>query len=377
MEVRDRILTTHTGSLPRPDAVRDRLFAMAEGRPVDRHAWQALAREAIDDVVARQVEAGIDIVSDGELAKPGFTSYVIDRLSGFERFKELWPLPDLEDLPELFAQQYGGDAGAHVERARCVGPVAYVGEEELREELARLRAAVDRAGAHEAFVPAIAPGLAATMMPSQHYAADEYLGVLADALAVEYRKIVEAGFLLQLDCPDIPMLASMTGMTWDVVEPMIARHLEALNQATADLPPERMRLHLCWGNWEGPHRYDAPLRQLLPLAFGARPAAISFEAANARHAHEWKVFEDVKVPEGKILMPGVIDTKCNVVEHPELVAERIERFAKLVGRENVIPGTDCGFGTFAGFGVVHPKVAWMKLAALGEGARLASRRLWG
>jgi 5-methyltetrahydropteroyltriglutamate--homocysteine methyltransferase len=370
----DRILTTHTGSLPRPDALREGLYAMSDGRAVDAGEWRALVERATDEVVLRQVEAGIDVVSDGELAKPGFTSYVIDRLTGFERFRELWPLPDLEDLPELFEQQYGGEAGAHLDRARCVGPVAYVGQERVGEELRRFRAAVDRAGARAAFVPAISPGLAATMMPNVHYPADEYLGVLADVLAVEYRMIVEAGFLLQLDCPDIPMMASM--MPWEAAEPLVARHVEALNQATAGLPPERMRMHLCWGNWEGPHRYDVPLRQVLPSALRARPAAISFEAANARHAHEWRVFEDLKIPEGKILMPGVVDTKCNVVEHPELVAERIERFAGLVGRENLIPGTDCGFGTFAGFGVVHPKVAWMKLAALGEGARLASRRLW-
>jgi 5-methyltetrahydropteroyltriglutamate--homocysteine methyltransferase len=370
----DRILTTHTGSLPRPDAIRERLFAMSDGRPVDPNEWRTLVDGATDDVVARQVEAGIDLVSDGELAKPGFTSYVIDRLTGFERYRELWPLPDLEDLPELFEQQYGGEVGAHLDRARCVGPVAYVGQERLAEDLRRFRAAVDRAGAHDAFVPAVSPGVAATMMPNQHYSPDEYLDVLADVLAVEYRMIVEAGFLLQLDCPDIPMLASM--MPWESAEPLVARHVEALDQATAGLPPERMRMHLCWGNWEGPHRYDAPLGQVLPAALGARPAAISFEAANARHAHEWRVFEDLDVPEGKVLMPGVIDTKCNVVEHPELVAERIERFARLVGRENVIPGTDCGFGTFAGFGVVHPKVAWMKLAALAEGARLASARLW-
>jgi 5-methyltetrahydropteroyltriglutamate--homocysteine methyltransferase len=254
--------------------------------------------------------------------------------------------------------------------------VTYIGQEDLATELARLRRAVEEWGATDAFVPAVSPSLAASSLSNTYYAThDDFLEAVIAALRVEYQGVIDAGFMLQLDCPDIPMVASRLDDLRDI-EASTERAVLAINAATEGLPPDRLRLHLCWGNWEGPHRFDVALRKVLPQVLKARPHAISFEAANPRHAHEWDVFEDIQLPDGKVIMPGVIDTKNNVLEHPELVAQRIERFAGLVGRENVIPGTDCGFGTFAGFGAVFPKVAWMKLEALGQGAALASSRLW-
>jgi 5-methyltetrahydropteroyltriglutamate--homocysteine methyltransferase len=374
----DHIRTTHVGSLPRPNHLRDLLFAREEGKDVDPQEFNSTADAAVDDVVREQVEAGISIVSDGELPKPGFVSYMITRLSGFERHHQLWPIPDLDDVPELFERQYGTDAMAHSDVARCIGPIEYVGEQALAEDLERFRDATDKWNPEDAFIPSVPPAVLLRMWQNEYYdTEDEYLEALTNALKKEYRAIIDAGFLLQLDCTDIPILCSAKGLPWDVAEGLVRRAVEAVNVATADLPPERMRLHLCWGNWEGPHRHDAPLAKILPLIWDARPQAISFEAANAAHAHEWKIFEEMKVPDGKVLMPGVIDTKNNVVEHPELVAERIERFAGLIGKENFVPGTDCGFGTFAGFGAVFPQIAWMKLKSLGEGAQIASKRLWG
>jgi 5-methyltetrahydropteroyltriglutamate--homocysteine methyltransferase len=374
----DHIRTTHVGSLPRPNHLRDLLFAREEGKDVDPQEFNSTADAAVDDVVREQVEAGISIVSDGELPKPGFVSYMITRLSGFERHHQLWPIPDLDDVPELFERQYGTDAMAHSDVARCIGPIEYVGEQALAEDLERFRKATDKWNPEDAFIPSVPPAVLLRMWQNEYYdTEDEYLQALTNALKKEYRAIIDAGFLLQLDCTDIPILCSAKGLPWDVAEGVVRRAVEAVNVATAGLPPERMRLHLCWGNWEGPHRHDAPLAKILPLIWDARPQAISFEAANAAHAHEWKIFEEMKVPDGKVLMPGVIDTKNNVVEHPELVAERIERFAGLIGKENVVPGTDCGFGTFAGFGAVFPQIAWMKLKSLGEGAQIASKRLWG
>jgi 5-methyltetrahydropteroyltriglutamate--homocysteine methyltransferase len=374
----DHIRTTHVGSLPRPNHLRDLLFAREEGKDVDPQEFNSTADAAVDDVVREQVEAGISIVSDGELPKPGFVSYMITRLSGFERHHQLWPIPDLDDVPELFERQYGTDAMAHSDVARCIGPIEYVGEQALAEDLERFRKATDKWNPEDAFIPSVPPAVLLRMWQNEYYdTEDEYLQALTNALKKEYRAIIDAGFLLRLDCTDIPILCSAKGLPWDVAEGVVRRAVEAVNVATAGLPPERMRLHLCWGNWEGAHRHDAPLAKILPLIWDARPQAISFETANGAHAHEWKIFEEMKVPDGKVLMPGVIDTKNNVVEHPELVAERIERFAGLIGKENVVPGTDCGFGTFAGFGAVFPQIAWMKLKSLGEGAQIASKRLWG
>ncbi len=373
MERNKRVLTTHVGSLPRPAELLELLYAREEGREIDVAEFRGLADAAVSDAVRMQVEAGIDIVSDGELAKPGFYSYVLNRLSGFERYHQLWPLPDLEDLPELFERQYGGTAMEHIDTARCVGAVSYVGLEELEIELDRLRSAMERWGARDAFVPAVSPTIALTLANAHYDDAEEYQNAVVAALRTEYEAILSAGFMLQLDCPDIPMAASRAKETADI-EAGIKQSVDMINLATEGLPADRMRLHLCWGNWEGPHRFDAPLAAVLPHVWAARPRAISFEAANPRHAHEWSVFETLEVPADKVIMPGVIDSKTNVVEHPELIAQRIDAFARLVGPERVIVGSDCGFGTFAGFGAVFPKVAWMKLEALGQGAAIWEQR---
>jgi 5-methyltetrahydropteroyltriglutamate--homocysteine methyltransferase len=380
----DRILTTHTGSLPRPQELTELVFRKQEGQTVPADEFEAAAIAATDDVVARQIAAGIDIVSDGEMNKPGFVNYVGERLEGFGEPGKPWGLADLADLPELTMALYGGPGGTHINMPACRGPVSYRGHALVAQDIEHLRGALARAGDpdREAFIPAAAPGCIANGAQNFHYPTyGAYLEAVTAAMSEEYRAIVEAGFILQLDCPDLPMAAHTSFWAHEVMEEMgydryLALHVDALNQAIADLPADRIRMHVCWGNYAGPHTADVPIERLFDLVIRAKPSAVSFEAANPRHEHEWETLASLSIPDDKILIPGVVDTKTNVVEHPRLIAQRIARFAEIVGRERVIPGTDCGFATFAGFGIVDPKVAWMKLAALAEGAAEATRRLW-
>ncbi|HLH99397.1 MAG TPA: cobalamin-independent methionine synthase II family protein [Acidimicrobiales bacterium] len=359
----DRILTTHTGSLPRPEGF-------------DRHDTAALPA-AVAGMVGRQLETGVDIVNDGEISKPSYATYVTERLSGFGGEPVALAMRGFDAFSE-FAQRMWGEPGMAAVAANpsCNGPVAYVDRSKLDADIANLKAAAD--GAPEVFMSAASPGVIDMFMPNRHYATtEEYIGALADAMKEEYDAIVQAGFVLQLDCPD---LACGWALGPEVTEAefrrVVAQRLEAIDYATRDIPADRIRLHLCWGNYEGPHHTDIPLNGIIDLVLAARPAAISFEAANPRHEHEWSLFADVKLPDGKVLIPGVLDSTTNYIEHPELVAQRIVRYAEVVGRERVIAGTDCGFATFAAVLPVDPKIAWAKLAALAEGAALATDRLW-
>jgi 5-methyltetrahydropteroyltriglutamate--homocysteine methyltransferase len=376
----ERILTTHTGSLPRPDDLSEQLLARDRGEPYAEAALEARARGAVAEIVRRQVSAGLDVVNDGEQSKSSYATYVKDRLSGFERTASPAgdrPAPrDIADFPGLVAAR-GQRAGlAQAVRPTCTGPIAYHGEAALAQDIANLQAALAAAPATEGFMTAASPGVVAYFLPNQYYPDEEaYLGALAEAMRPEYEAIVAAGLLLQVDCPDLGSGGADSPSpeaNWRRMEPRI----EALNHAVANIPAERMRLHVCWGNYEGPHHYDVPLGDMIDVLWTARPAGLSFEAANPRHAHEWQIFEEVRLPEGKVLIPGMLDTTTNYIEHPDLIAQRIARYAALVGRENVIAGSDCGFATWAGPRRVDADVAWAKLAALAEGARRASRALW-
>jgi 5-methyltetrahydropteroyltriglutamate--homocysteine methyltransferase len=374
-----RILTTHVGSLPRSQAVTDVLFARERGETGDRREAAAVISAAVTDVVRRQVEAGVDVVSDGETNKISYATYIADRFAGFGGDTPREPGQDLVEFPRFMAKLAASGATAKYRRPRCIGEIALKDTGPLNEDLANFRRAVDAARPVEAFMNAASPGVLALFQPNDHYATqDAYLEALGKAMQSEYEAIVGAGFLLQVDAPDFGMGRHTMYRDASVEEYLsaAARHVDVLNHALRNLPADLLRMHICWGNYEGPHHHDIPLEQLLPVVIKAKPQALLFEASNPRHAHEWAVFRTQKVPDDKILVPGVIGTTTNYVEHPELVAERIQRFADLVGRERVIAGTDCGFGTFGGFGPVDPDIVWLKLASLSEGARIASRRLW-
>jgi 5-methyltetrahydropteroyltriglutamate--homocysteine methyltransferase len=374
----DRILTTHVGSLPRTQAVTDVLFARAAGLPDEQGAAATIA-SAVKEVVQRQVDVGIDVVSDGEMSKISYATYVSERLSGFDGDTPREPGQDLVEFPGLLKKLAERGATAKYRRPRCVGPVRVKDTRPLEADLENLRAAALAASPREAFMNAASPGVVALFQPNDFYASgDEYLEALAEALRTEYEAIAAAGFLLQIDAPDLGMgrHTMYRDRTEEEFTRLAARHIEVLNHALRNVPADRVRMHVCWGNYEGPHHHDIPLARLLPVVLRAKPQALLFEAANPRHAHEWAVFADVKLPEEKVLIPGVISSTTNYVEHPLLVAERLERLAALVGRERVIGGSDCGYGTFAGFGPVEPDIVYMKLGALVEGARIASDRLW-
>lgn len=374
----ERILTTHTGSLPRPWDLVDLLLAKDAGTLKDRRAFDARVRGAVAEVVRKQVDAGVDIVNDGEQGKVGYSTYVRDRLTGFEGESTTTSRTDWLDFPEAAARH--ALVGAGVARPACNGPVAWKDREAGQRDVANLTAALAAVGPEEAFMTAASPGVISYFLQNQFYPSREaYLGTLADVMKEEYNAIHQAGFLLQVDCPDLAMGRHMQfpGLSNREFLKVAEANVEVLNHALAGIPPDRMRLHLCWGNYEGPHHRDIPLKEIIGVALKARPSAISFEGANPRHEHEWQVFQDVKLPQGKVIIPGVIDSTTNFIEHPELVAQRIVRYARLVGRENLIAGTDCGFGTFARTNpIVEPEVAWAKLQAMAEGARLASQELW-
>ena len=375
----DRILTTHAGSLPRSNEVLGLLVEKENGELSDMAAFDRCLGRAVAAVVARQVEVGIDVVSDGETSKIGYSTYIKDRLHGFSGDSPRRVPADLDDYPDYMRRLAAAAETPKIKRPRCTGDVGIKDEAPLDNDIANFRKALDGSGAVEGFMNAASPGVIAVFLPNDHYPSHQaYLEALAEAMRTEYEAINRAGFVLQIDCPDLAM--GRHTLFTDLSEADFLRHawqqVEALNHALADVPAEQCRLHLCWGNYEGPHTHDIDLDTIIEVVRAAKPMAISFEASNPRHAHEWTVWREANLPEDKVLIPGVIDSATNFVEHPELVAERICRFADIVGRERVLAGTDCGFGTFAGFGKVHPEICYAKLKALSEGAAIASDRLW-
>src|SRR5262252_6939189 len=374
-----RILTTHVVSLPRSQAVTDVLFAREREEARDVVQDDAVIAQAVAEVVRRQVEVGLDIVSDGEMSKISYATYIARRLAGFGGDTPREPGQDLVEFPGLLRKLAERGATAKYRRPRCVAAVSHKDRKPLETDIRNLNAAAAAAHPTGTFMNAASLGVIALFQPNDYYRTqDEYLEALAAALQVEYEAIVSAGIVLQIDAPDLAMgrHTMYRDRSLEEFELLAARHIEVLNHALRNVPAERARMHVCWGNYEGPHHHDVPMERLLPIVLKAKPQGLLFEAANPRHAHEWAVFEGTTIPEDKILIPGCLSTTTNYIEHPELVAERIERFARIVGRERVIAGSDCGFGTFAGFGPVEPDIAYLKLRSLVEGAQLASRRLW-
>jgi len=373
----DRILTTHTGSLPRPADLIPMLEAHDTGVPTDPAAFEAGVRRAVADIVRKQVEAGVDVVSDGEQGKVGYSTYVRHRLTGFDGQSAVAARADWADFPEAAAR---AERRAAVARPACTSPIDWKDRTAVERDVANLRAAAAAAKPTEAFMTAASPGVIAHFLRNTYYPTREaYLARLVDVMKEEYDAIHRAGFVLQVDCPDLAMgrhLAFPELSNAQFVR-IAEANVEALNHALRDIPADRMRLHLCWGNYEGPHHRDIPLREIIQVVLKARPQGLSFEGANPRHEHEWVVFRETRLPDDKVIIPGVLDTTTNFIEHPELVAQRIVRYAELVGRERVIAGSDCGFATFArSQALVEPEIAWAKLKSMAEGARLASDQLW-
>jgi 5-methyltetrahydropteroyltriglutamate--homocysteine methyltransferase len=376
----ERILTTHTGSLPRPATLLPLIEQKENGTIRDQAGFANAVKAAVSTVVRQQIDSGVDVINDGEVDKPSYATYPKDRLSGFGGAAEgFFAIGDLADYPEYGQRVFGGSAVASLRRAACDGPVAYKDRAGFETEIANLKAALAGVTPAEVFMSAASPGVISIFLPNQHYKTHEvYLAALADAMKVEYQAIHQAGFVLQVDCPDLAMGRHIQFPDASLAEfrKNIELHVEALNHALSGIPEDSVRLHLCWGNYEGPHHRDVPLRDILDIVLKARAAGISYEASNPRHEHEWAVFKDVKLPAGKLLIPGVIDSVSNFIEHPELVAQRICNLARLVGRENVMAGTDCGFATVAGMLTVDPKITWAKFRAMADGAKLASQELW-
>jgi 5-methyltetrahydropteroyltriglutamate--homocysteine methyltransferase len=373
----DRFLTTHTGSLPRPDDLIRAMFAKEEGVPVDRTALAAKVRDAVAETVRKQTAAGVDLVNDGEMSKPSYATYVKDRLTGFNGDSNTFVYQDLAAFPNLARRVFGDPGRSRRRTPACTGPIAVGDPAAALADIDNLQAGLAGVDAAGAFLSAASPGVISLFFRNDYYPNQEaYLLAIAEAMRGEYQAIAAAGVTLQIDCPDLAMGRHIQYADLSVAEfrKQAELHVEALNHALSAIPPERVRLHLCWGNYEGPHHCDVPLAEIIDIAFMARAGAVSFEAANPRHAHEWTLFERVKLPEGKTIIPGVIESKSNFIEHPELVAQRIARFANLVGRDNVIAGSDCGFGTWVGQAAVDPDVVWAKLAAMAEGAMLATEQ---
>lgn len=375
----ERFLTTHTGSLPRPEDLIRAMYAKEEGVPVDAAALGARVAAAVEEVVRKQADAGVDIINDGEMSKPSYATYIKDRLSGFGGSGNTFVYQDLVAFPNLAKRVFGDPGRSRRKTPACNAAIGVRDTRAAQADVDHLMAALSRVRAEEAFLTAASPGVISLFFRNEHYPNEEtYLYAIAEAMRHEYETIANAGIVLQIDCPDLGMgrhiqYADLSLADWRKKAQL---HVEALNHATANISPERLRMHLCWGNYEGPHHCDVPLADVIDIAFRARPSAIAIEASNPRHAHEWTLFEKVKLPDGKLLIPGVIESKSNFIEHPELIAQRIGRYASLVGRENVLAGSDCGFGTWVGQAAVDPEVAWAKMAAMAEGARIASREFW-
>ena len=375
----ERFLTSHTGSLPRPEDLIRMMYAKEEGVPVEREALAARVRSAVAEVVRKQAEAGIDLINDGEMSKPSYATYIKDRLNGFGGSGNSFVYQDLSDFPNLAKRVFGDPGRSRRKTPACNGPITVRDDEAVRTDVDNLKAALADLPAAEGFMSAASPGIVSLFFRNDHYKDHEtYLHAIAEAMRDEYEAVAQAGFTLQIDCPDLGMGRHIQYADLDLNEfrQRIRSHIEALNHATRNIPAEQLRMHLCWGNYEGPHHCDVPLADIIDVVLTARPHAISLEAANPRHAHEFTLFEKVKLPEGKVLIPGVIESKSNFIEHPELIAQRIGRYAERVGRENVMAGSDCGYGTWVGQAAVDPQVVWAKMAAMAEGARIATKRFW-
>lgn len=377
----DRILTTHVGSLPRGKAVTDLVFARERGETVDDAVFDATVSEAVRDVIGRQVTAGMDLVSDGEQSKISYATYIKDRITGFDGDSPRIPPKDLEAYPGFLERQARSGGTPTYRRPKNVAETLPMTLAPLHEDVARLRAALEERSVAGAFMNAPSPGIISLFQPTEYYRTqDEYLEALAEAMRPEYEAIATAGLILQLDSPDLGL--GRHTLYKDRSEEdylrLAARHVEVINHALRNIPAESVRMHICWGNYEGPHDCDIELGPLLPIVLRAKPQGLLFETSNPRHQHDWSCFAEQRaaIPEDRILIPGVIDSTTNFIEHPKVVAQRIEQFAKIVGRERVVAGTDCGFSTFAGFGAVDPDIVWAKLATLAEGAAIASERLW-
>ena len=375
----DRFLTTHTGSLPRPEDLIRMMYAKEEGVPVDAAALSQRVAAAVAEVVGKQAAAGVDVINDGEMSKPSYATYIKDRLSGFGGTGNTFVYQDLTDFPNLAKRVFGDPGRSRRKTPACNAEIGVRNPQAAQADVDHLKSAFAGVKAQEAFMTAASPGVVSLFFRNEHYPTEEaYLYAIAEAMRQEYETVAKAGIVLQIDCPDLGMGRHIQHADLSLAEwrKKAQLHVEALDHAVANIPPEQLRMHLCWGNYEGPHHCDVPLADVIDIVFRARPSAIAIEAANPRHAHEWKLFETLKLPDGKVLIPGVIESKSNFIEHPELVAQRIGRYAKLVGRENVIAGSDCGFGTWVGQAAVDPDVVWAKMAAMAEGARIASREFW-
>jgi 5-methyltetrahydropteroyltriglutamate--homocysteine methyltransferase len=374
------ILTTHTGSLPRGEAIEGLLQDREKKKPATEEEFDRCAAQAIAEVVGKQIEVGLDIINDGEQSKPSYATYIIDRISGFdgERRASFPKRLDSSDFPE-WAKSRGPRGLASLRVPCCTGPIEWRHFDLVEKDLGYLKAALEGQEPREVFLSAASPGVIANMLPNEHYSGDEaYLEALGEAMRREYEAIVDAGFLLQVDCPDLAMARNSEFSHLSVAEfrKVIEMHIAVLNGALANIDPEKMRMHVCWGNYEGPHNHDVPFEDIVDIILTARPMALCIEGSNPRHGHEWETWKSVKLPDGKVIVSGCIDSTSNFVEHPELVAQRIEKYASVIGRENLIAGVDCGFGTMVGMDGVDPKVVWAKLGSLVEGARRASERLY-
>jgi 5-methyltetrahydropteroyltriglutamate--homocysteine methyltransferase len=379
MNSHGRILTTHVGSLPRPDDLVEIMFAREDGIPIDEAALAARVERAVGEAVEHQVRSGVDIVNDGEWPKPSYATYIKDRLHGFGGTGTSYVFQDLEDYPRSKLRMAGDPGRKHRKTPACNAPISVKDMEAPRVDAARLTAAARQHSAVGTFMSAASPGVVGLFFRNDHYPDHErYIFALAEAMRHEYETIVAAGHMLQVDCPDLAMGRHTQYRELSLAEfrGRMELHIEALNRALVNIPAGKVRMHLCWGNYPGPHHCDVPFEDIVDLIWTAKPHAIQFEAANPRHAHEWTLFDDVKLPEGKVLIPGVLEVQSNYIEHPDLVAQRILRYADRVGRDNLMAGTDCGFSIHVGTAGVDPDVVWAKLAALAQGAEIASRRLW-
>ncbi len=372
-----KILTSHTGSLPRTQKVVDFIFAREKEEPFDESDFDTTMAQAVDETVRRQVEAGIDVVSDGETSKISYATYVKDRYTGFSGDSDRNAPADLKMFPTFLARQVDSGGTPTYARPQCTGKVKSKGQDELNKDIANLKTAMEKHGVERGFMNAASPGVISLFLQNVHYPSREaYLEALADAMRQEYETIVASGLELQLDCPDLALSRHMlfTDLSDDEFIKIADMHVEALNHALENVPSDRVRVHICWGNYEGPHVCDISMDKVFGIFMKTKARTLLFETSNPRHAHEWAVFRDRKaeIPDDKVLMPGVVDTTTNFVEHPQVVAQRLERFTNIVGADRVIAGSDCGFGTFAGYGAIDPEIAYAKLSALCEGAALAS-----